>query len=1153
MFLALLLTRGIPAVFRNCQVEKVSFQTQYLGWTTDDFLVTCSTDTDGSRQLAIQAKRTFKVRHSFRDCDKTFQRFWKDFNAAGRFNPDKDALLLATLHNTPDLNGLGNLLECARNSPNVEDFARRLNTPGFLSKPAKDCQQVIRTAIEELDSSGTDEVEFWRFLKTIHVLFLDFTTSTAQHEAVCKQQLAQAAGGSNAVSIAESTWNKLLEISATHASGARVFSRSDLPDDMCASHGVIQSPRTALQTLTEHSGITLDAIRTTISDVTLSRRKAITKVIEALTENQAVILTGLPGSGKSVLAKTLIQQQASDYFCLSFRAEEFAESHIDRVLHGSTTGKQFAVLLGAQERVLIHVESFERLLEHSTRDAFTDLVTIAEQHPNIRLLLTCRDYSIGTALTAFFGQAQLTRDVIEVPLLDEDETAQVTSKFPKIVNLISNPRLKRILRVPYFLDMAARMDWSEQQDIPQDIRSFRERCWSDVIRKDAMTARGLPDRRERTIIDLAVRRACELRPFVSTNGIDVQALDQLHKDGIVLKEKQGFAAPAHDVIEDWAIIRWIESLTTKHEWQARPISEDVRWYPAIRRGFREWLKENLDAGVEKADQFVPSAYRDDSLPQHFRDDVLVSMLLANSAGGFILRQKDQMLADDARLFARLIHLVRVACKKVVKRSGIPNMPLSALLTPEGAAWPALLEAVADELDRLLPKHRGSILGLLEDWAGGADADSSTPATVSFGRIAYPLLNQLEDYHDDYVRERVLKAIAKVPHANDERFIDLIERASTRSKQHDSTAEEFGKLLFNRLDGIPACRCFPEQMANLTRFMCCLSEHDIRPESNFDTSPYTEPYFGLRSSIHFDFWPSSTLRGPFLSLLIYNPQIGLQLVLDIVNHAGGWYGNRRWPRTGLEPAYRITISISGGEVQQWANDLLWQAYRGKHTVPSVIQCALMALEHWLLNMCENSIPVESWLLKILKESNNVMTTAVVTSVCNAYPDLCGTVAFSLIKSRTCIELDSQRVANEHAFSSALSLSFHPADRIYSGERKISNALKHRQRNLETLALEMQLRGQARQIQNIIDGHLAEMPPEAQRTDEDRVWLLALHRMDFRCRKVDTVSYSLEGGDSENTSAKSVTIPLAFKKMEPDLQNFVNTGVEEKHQYDNIVCK
>ena len=99
--------------------------------------------------------------------------------------------------------------------------------------------------------------------------------------------------------------------------------------------------------------------------------------------------------------------------------------------------------------------------------------------------------------------------------LTENETTEVINTFSNLASLISHPRLKQILRIPYFLDMAARMDWSEQQNIPQDIRSFREKCWSDVIRNNAMTVAGLPDRREQALVDLAVRRARELRPLRS--------------------------------------------------------------------------------------------------------------------------------------------------------------------------------------------------------------------------------------------------------------------------------------------------------------------------------------------------------------------------------------------------------------------------------------------------------------------------------------------------------------------------------------------------------------------------------------------------------------------------------------------------------------
>ena len=141
------------------------------------------------------------------------------------------------------------------------------------------------------------------------------------------------------------------------------------------------------------------------------------------------------------------------------------------------------------------------------------------------------------------------------------------------------------------------------------------------------------------LLTLPYAALAKLRPFVPTDTIDVKALDSLHKDGIILKEREGFAAPAHDIIEDWAIMHWIESLVIKHEWQAIPIVNDVGGHPAIRRGFREWLKERMGGDDRKAVQFILSTYKDDSLPKHFRDDVLISVLLSHSVGDFILHQK----------------------------------------------------------------------------------------------------------------------------------------------------------------------------------------------------------------------------------------------------------------------------------------------------------------------------------------------------------------------------------------------------------------------------------------------------------------------------------------------------------------------------------
>ncbi len=1060
MFLGLLLIRGVPAIFRDWQVDEVSFQTRHLGWETDDLLVCCSTETGQKRQLAIQVKRNFTVGPSSADCVQTFRRFWKDFNSSKLFNPGLDVFALVTLPGSKTLmKGLGSLLECARNSSDSGDFHHRLATSGLISSQAKKHADVIKSILDEIDSSSPiKDHDFWSFLKSIHILFCDFTTSAAQHEAWIRNALAQGAMGGDPAGTANTTWHELLKIAADSAYGARVLKRSDLPQPMCSRHSIIEPPRTVLQVIREHSDVTLQGIRSTVGGVvTLPRHGLLTQSNDALAESQVTILTGSPGSGKSALAKAVVQSQASDYVCLSFRAEEFANSHIDGVLPGLTTGRQLETLLAGQERVVVHVESLERLLEHPTRDAFSDLIGIAERCNNIRLLLTCRDYSLNTAIMSFIDQSTLAYNVIELPSLSDTELQEAVHSLPSLANALSNFRLKELLRIPYFLDMAARMDWTPGQEMPSDVRTFRRRCWNQVVRRNDLTTGGLPDRRELALVEVAVRRARELRPAVPSEGMDVEALEALHKDGILSKDTHGLVAPAHDVIEDWAVIHWVGSVAATCRWEAPHLAESIGGHPALRRGFREWLQEMLANDTDKADQFVLTVCNDSSLPQHFRDDTLTSLLLSPSARSFVKRQGEQLLADDASLLVKLIHLTRVACKGVPRWLSDSNTPPSVLLQPEGEAWPAVLEAVADRVDSLLPLHIGAIVGLLEDWSLGANWKSSLPdGAVTAGKIAFSLLEGLGGYWNDDLRKRVLKVIARVPRANEEGFSDLIQRTLDKATRRDSESREFAEFLLYGIEGVPACRDFPEHMAQLTLSWCCLSDEDLEHMAGyFGGFSDIELEFGLPGFLHLDFFPSSAIRGPFLTLLRYHPEVGVQLVLDLVNHAGRWYGERKWPAARLEPAMPIRVSVPGnGDVEQWANNRLWESYRGTHVNPHIIECALMALEAWLLEICEGpeeTAEVEKRLFAILLNSNSVMTTAVVASVCNAHPKRVGAAALALLTCREAIDMDRMRTVREPPASVRMDISGpDPMQRFYTDERKRSSALAHRSHDLEALA-------------------------------------------------------------------------------------------------------
>jgi hypothetical protein len=57
-FLTLLLVRGIPPILTDCQLEEVHFQTEHLGWETDDVLLVGLNGAGKRRRLAGQIKKS---------------------------------------------------------------------------------------------------------------------------------------------------------------------------------------------------------------------------------------------------------------------------------------------------------------------------------------------------------------------------------------------------------------------------------------------------------------------------------------------------------------------------------------------------------------------------------------------------------------------------------------------------------------------------------------------------------------------------------------------------------------------------------------------------------------------------------------------------------------------------------------------------------------------------------------------------------------------------------------------------------------------------------------------------------------------------------------------------------------------------------------
>ena len=643
--LALLLVGAVPPVLTNTSVVEVSFQNRHRGWRTDDLLVVGVTGAGVQRKLVAQVKRKFTIAASDEDCRKVFTGLWDDFQAKDRFNASEDRLAVITLHGTSTLlNTFNSLLDCATGSIDSTEFDSRINSDGFISKKAKTQNDVIKLFLTEHVDEPLRDDDYWQFLRVINIISYDLNTPTAQTEAFVLSLLALYGikDVQGAITTAEGTWARLLKLVGQGRPKAATYRRENLPSEITECHTTIPTVDSQnLQALIGHGRIVRDNIKSTIGDsYEIDKSTELIALSTKLNEHRVVIVTGVAGSGKSALAKKLFSQIENNHLVLAFQATEFATAHIDESLKNAQTtmnSQHLSAMLAGHNRIVILVDSIQSLLEHSVRDAFSHLLQVVQRNGAIQLLITCRDYSVEAVQSSLIAPLGLPYSIYEVHELKDEELRLVQASVPVLNTPLQDNQIRSLLRTPYLLDMASRLNWREEEWL-NNAREFREKCWKEVIRNDQFSANGMPQRREEAFVDVAFQRAKELRPFVQPSLSDTEALDALMKDSLIEQSKQTSAlfAPAHDVLEDWAIVHLLDKLFFTVDYPEIKVSTYVNGYPALRRGFRRWLREHFELNRNETVNFVLRVLKQPNLPSHFQDDCLVAALLSETASDFLV-------------------------------------------------------------------------------------------------------------------------------------------------------------------------------------------------------------------------------------------------------------------------------------------------------------------------------------------------------------------------------------------------------------------------------------------------------------------------------------------------------------------------------------
>jgi hypothetical protein len=1049
-FLVALLTGGPAPCVPGGRVERLDFQTTKLGYETDDLLVLVQTPTGQAHRLLLQIKYNLTLSSRDKLFEEVLTAFWHDYGQADRFNPAHDRLVIVKSHLTgAEHNHVKMLLNWARHHADSTGFLREVERVQAKAERL----DIFRTVLARISGAAVADEELWRFLRCVELLDYDFQSTGSVDEANLLQ-LIELTKADGAVSTALDIWYEAKEeADRWNSNGGSITPTSLAERPLYRRFAPTRRDTLArlLARLARDSQAVTGLFRHTVAGVHLSRPAARQQVQEAVEQQAVVLVTGEAGVGKSALTWDVLAGRFDPSACFVFRADQFNVPHLRQVFDPLGSLDSLADLLAAlallPEKVLL-VDSAEKLLEDAPDGAFGQLLAQLPTVGRCQLVLTARQYAAELLVQRY----NLPSDGrVIVPGLEVSELLPISAAVPALAPLLANTQLRPLLRSLKYLELSVTLLSRAAADYSALAPAeFKRQLWRYVVEDATRTGDGLPQRRNDAFLVVALRRARQMTLFVRVDSPDHAALEALTYDGLLSRDGDEWRyAPTHDVLEDLALVRYIGE-QWRESTAATSFFPAIGSEPALRRGFRLWVEEGLLAGADELLELLAQALASPAIESYWLDELLVAGLRSARAQVLFEQFAPELLANEARLLARCLHLLRTACRQPDPTGREPAF----LLFPVGSGWAAALEFLARQYALpLLIQHL--VAGLLLDWEAVLPGGVPTLPleALAASTLVWRLLAEMEQGSTMWLaegakreRERLLTLALRLAEVAQPALTALIERALAVERT-DSTIHYRIRQFYDQVR--EACLSGTATAAlgyYLPQLVVRVANHawKARPKP-IDPYRYTSPLdreeeeFGIAHQV--DDYPPGIYQTPIWLLLRSQPATGLQFVVDFVNYCIDYYRARH------PDAESVSFTIADGVVvQQWGNAGFWPAYRGHSVLPHVVESVLMSAEKLLLELAVQPAEAGFESLRqhfrfVLVNSRCVALSAVLVSVTMAYPKAVGDEWLPLLTVPEFVEWDVHRAQEEWHYTSEF---FTDDQRLVQLERRASNQLPHRTR-------------------------------------------------------------------------------------------------------------
>ncbi len=1142
-FLTTLIVRGNSPCIPNNQIEEIAFQTRRMGYETDDLFVKAKSQA-AEHRLIIQIKHDISFTLQNAIFTGVIAAFWKDFSNPKLFDTVNDKIIIVKNGLTKgERNHVKSLLNWAKTHATEADFFKEVNR----IENKKEVLEVFSQCLKEANKGvALKDVELYKFLKCLDILEYDFLQQSSVDESYFLNLIKLSKNSSTGKS-EKDIWNAIYGyVAKANKDGASITIQSVQNEEIYRDFDVskLNPFFNSVEKLQKDSQEILRPLKNKISEFHLDRQLILEKLLNSLNSFQFTIVTGEPGVGKSAIVKELIENELLSSKTFVFRADQFSVPHLANVFSNQGINETLQDIFSCISLIpekLIFIDSIEKLLEADPQCAFKQLIELVKEYPDIKIVGSARKYAVDLLAQKFDLTGNFVNLVVVDQLTDE-ELARCEQAFPNISQLFKNNKIRNVLRSPKYLEFAIKSFDNDSNDYSGiSVAEFKEKLWNNLVKDITNRTNGFPAKRENAFMEIAVKRAKEMKLFTKPEIADFEAIDLLEKDAIIFQEGQtGKYSPTHDILEDWALVKHV---TQKYEIDQKPSSffKNLGNEPAIRRSFRLWVEDRISYEDNYILKLVKDSLVDTEIEKYWADELLIAIFKSENCDLFFSSFESELLNNEGELLGRCLHLLRTSCME----SNLGKGEISVSL-PIGSGWYQAITFIKRHINSL-EKLSLIICNLLFDWHFKLLLQTVTEAEKrEVKEIVLFYVNKIETEYDNLpeglenkVSSGLIPLLFNLTSVAKQEITELVHKATEHKKNRGSWKLNsfYQNVIEKCLVGIgnnSLVKELPELIIDTAWKEWQLKKEVVEDDSigKLMRKSYSrlsgDDCWGIKG--RHDFFPPSIYKTPFYNLLLFHPFKALEFITKFINYSIDFYikADCEYKREFEEIEIRMN---DGSIIKQWSNWDLWAAYRGITIPHYAINSLLMSLEKYLLHMASRKTERSRENLKfvfdyLLQNSNNVSTTSILISVASAYPLEVGEELIPLLTVKDFYSLDLTRSLQE----SSVLITSDSKIPISQQERSESKALPHRskyQRGLMDFIINYQfnIRELNEKVWAVFDDFKNKLSD-----NDDIIWKKTLTEIDIRNHQLGEYNEAMGGY-------------LVVPKYDNEIQSFIDSSAKE----------